>query len=93
MQYILTAQVITSGTLLEAILGMRNNIHRLFVVNTYIPSDMPSSSGVEYAIDIIKQSDAPRFLVIAWRFNGNLLHTRSILNDNWTDTWHTIELS
>lgn len=93
----LIADTITSGTILDAVLAMGDDTHRLFVANPYFPSDQPknTSGGTpELAIDVIKQRNVGRILVIAYDYSGVTIYTRQIFSGSWNDSvWRSIGLS
>ena len=85
---LLEASTIPAGTtILDAVIGMGNNIRRLFVIQDNFPSDIPAQT--ELAIDVIKQKGTGRILVIAWAYNGGAIYTRQIFNDVWLNNWQT----
>lgn len=85
---VLEAATIPAGTtILDAVIGMGNNIRRLFVIQDNFPSDIPAQT--ELAIDVIKQKGTGRILVIAWAYNGGAIYTRQIFNDVWLNNWQT----
>lgn len=85
---VLTAATIPEGTtILDAVVGMGDNITRLFVVQGAYPSDVPAQT--ELAIDVIKQKGTVRILVIAWAYEGGAIYTRKIFADVWADNWQT----
>ena len=85
---VLEAATIPAGTtILDAVIGMGNNIRRLFVIQDNFPSDIPAQT--ELAIDVIKQKGSGRILVIAWAYNGGAIYTRQLFNNVWNNNWQT----
>ena len=97
MKKALIADTITSGTILDAVLAMGDDVHRLFVSDPYYPPDSPTkASGAfpELAIDVIKQRNVDRILVIAYDYSGAAIYTRPIFKSAWNhDSWQSIGLS
>ena len=83
---ILTAATIPAGmTILDSVLGMGDNVNRLFIIAPNYPSDSPYDG--EFAIDIIKQRDSNRILVIAWEYGATRVYARQIFNGEWLTNW------
>ena len=83
----LNAITITSGTLLDAIKNMGDNVHNLFVAAPYFPPDIPLQAA-EFAIEIIKENDTSRIMVIAHRYGGELSSFyRTLFNGQWNSGW------
>lgn len=83
----LNAITITSGTLLDAIKNMGDNVHNLFVAAPYFPPDIPLQAA-EFAIEIIKENDTSRIMVIAHRYGGELSSFyRTLFNGQWSSGW------
>lgn len=88
---ILTASTITSGTLLDAVLRMGENTHRLFIASPYRPSDVPNNTQ-EYAIDVIKEQNTSRIIVVAYEYSGSRIYIRTIFSNNWNSPWRSVIL-
>lgn len=83
---VLEADTIPAGmTILDAVLGMGGNVNRLFIIHPNHPSDSPSDG--ELAIDIIKQRDSGRILVIAWEYGATRVYARQMFNNAWLTNW------
>lgn len=83
---VLTAAAIPANTtILDAVLGMGNNVNRLFIVSPNFPSDAPSRD--EFCVDIIKQRNGGRTLVVAWEYDATHVYARQIYDNNWFSNW------
>ena len=88
----LTAETLSSGSILDAVLAMGNNVHRIFVADPYFPPDNPKPNA-ELAIDIIKQYSSGRILVVAWEYSGGYVCARQLFNDAWFGPWKSVNLT
>ena len=87
----LAASTITSGALLDAVLNMNDNTHRLFIASPYRPSDAPNDTQ-EYAIDVIKEVGTSRIIVVAYEYSGSRIYIRTIFSNRWNSNWRYVVL-
>ena len=88
----LIAENLSSGSILDAVLAMGDNVHRIFVADPYFPPDNPKAN-TELAIDIIKQRGIQRILVVAWDYGGVCIYVRQIFNGSWNASWRSVDLT
>ena len=88
----LTAETLSSGSILDAVLAMGDNVHRIFVADPYFPPDNPKPNA-ELAIDIIKQYSSERILVVAWEYSGGYVCARQLFSGAWLGPWKSVNLT
>ena len=70
---------------------MGENTHRLFIASPYRPSDVPNNTQ-EYAIDVIKEQNTSRIIVVAYEYSGSRIYIRTIFSNNWNSPWRSVIL-